>query len=387
MPRSPLTRRSVLLGVAAAASSLVAACSKAKPRQAPTTSSSSTTTTKPPAPQVTGTGIPADLLAVMTRLYHGGPVAASPGVAAPLAARAPLTGSVATAGSVGTWGKTPIAVVTFDRDATLLVKEGGWRVVGGWWPSMKVAAQPAGLRRVLVVGSDARPGEDPRRARGDSLHIVAFDGKGSGAVGGIPRDSWVPLSVGGVGKINSALSLGGPDALQRTVTSVTGVPLEGYVLTGFSGFQSAVDAVGGLRFDAPVTVIGTLGDTLVRKGPNMLDGFRALNFARDRHTVVGGDFGRSANQGLIMLAGATMLRVAGPRSLPGYLTRIGPHVITNLSAEKVLTLSSMAFRTPAAAFRSQVAPGRAGMQGAQSVVFLAPEASKMFAGLRGGRFG
>lgn len=331
--------------------------------------------------------MPDDLLVVITRLYHGGSLPASPGIAASLGARAPLKGSVATVGALGTWGKTPIAVVTVGQDATLLVKEGSWRIVGGWWPSMKVAAQPAGVRRVLVVGSDARPGEDPRRARGDSLHVVAFDGKGSGAVGGIPRDSWVPLSVGGVGKINSALSLGGPDQLQRTVSSVTGVPVEGYILTGFSGFQSAVDAVGGLRFDAPVTVIGTLGDTLVRKGPNMLNGIRALNFARDRHTVAGGDFGRSANQGLIMLAGATMLRVAGPRSLPGYLTRIHPHVVTNLSAEKVLTISSMAFRTSAASFRNAVAPGRAGMQGSQSVVFLAPEASRVFAGLRGGRFG
>ncbi|WP_195908086.1 LCP family protein [Nostocoides sp. HKS02] len=241
----------------------------------------------------------------------------------------------------------------------------------------------AGARRRL-----RRPArEDPGRARGDSLHIVAFNGHGAGGVVGIPRDSWVPLAIGGVGKINSALSLGGPAKLQETVTSLSGVPVEGYVLTGFSGFQSSVDAIGGLRFNAPITVKGTLGDNLVTKGANLLNGFRALNFARARHTVAGGDFGRSANQGLIIRAAAAMARAAGPRAIPVYLTRFSPYVQSSLSAEQVLTLSSMAFRTFPNQFRSTVVPGTPADRAGQSVVLLSPGASRVFADIKDGRLG
>ncbi|HEV7171827.1 LCP family protein [Pedococcus sp.] len=385
LPKLP--RRPLLTGLLAAPL-VAAACSGSKPK--PAVSHTTTPPAPTPAPKstaVTGRGLPPDLLAVMTSLYHGGAVPASPAVVRPLHARTPLKGAVATAGSLGTWGRTPIAVVTAGKDVTLLVKAPTWRVVGGWWPSMKVAAQPTGVRRVLVVGSDARPGEDVGRSRGDSLHIVAFDGQGSGGIVGIPRDSYVPLAIGGVGKINSALSLGGPDKLVETVTSLTGVTVEGYVLTGFAGFQASVDAIGGLRFNAPTTVIGTLGDTLVKKGPNLLNGFRALNFARDRDTVPGGDFGRSANQGLIIMAAAVMARAAGPRAIPGYLTRFTPHVASNLSAEQILTLSSMAFRTSPARFRSKVAPGVGTMRGNQSIVELSPQAPALFADIKDGRLG
>ena len=336
---------------------------------------------------MTAPGLPADLLAVLKALYLGGAVPASKAVVGILHGRKVLAAPVQARGNLGTWKKTPVAVVTVGNDVTLLVKGPAWRVVGGWWPSMKVGPAPAGVRRVLVVGSDARPGEDVTRARGDSLHVVAFDGQGGGGIVGIPRDSWVPLAIGGVGKINSALSLGSPDRLQQTVTSVTGVPVEGYVLTGFGGFQSSVDAIGGLRFNAPTTVIGTEGDTLVAKGPNLLGGFRALNFARDRHTVAGGDFGRSANQGLIIKAAAAMARVAGPRAIPGYLTRFSPYVTTNLSPEQILTMCSMAFRVSPNKFGNQVAPGTPAMIAGQSVVLLSPDAPRLFAGLKGGRIG
>jgi LCP family protein required for cell wall assembly len=240
---------------------------------------------------------------------------------------------------------------------------------------------------VLVVGTDARPGENVGRSRGDSLHLVAFNGTGGGGIVGIPRDSWVPLATGGVGKINSSLAYGGPQKLQQTVTSVSGVPVEGYFMTGFQGFENLINAVGGLRFHAPITVKGTEGDNLVTKGPNLLNGFRALNFARARHTVAGGDFGRSANQGLIIRAAAAMSRAAGPLAIPKYLTKVSPHLSTNLSPEHVLTLAAMAFRTYPSQFRSAVVPGTSADRGGQSVVLLAPGASRMFADLKDGRLG
>ena len=37
----------------------------------------------------------------------------------------------------------------------------------------------------------------------------------------------------------------------KTVEQLTGVAIDGYVLTGFAGFQELVNAVGGIRVDVP----------------------------------------------------------------------------------------------------------------------------------------
>ena len=133
---------------------------------------------------------------------------------------------------------TPVAVVTAGNDVTLAVGP-TWKVVGGWWPSLGVATPSLGKggpRWVLGIGSDARPGEDLSRTRADGLQVIGIDGHGGGGVMGIARDSWVPLATGGKGKINSAMVFGGPQAQLSTVRSATGLPIEGYVVLGFTGF-------------------------------------------------------------------------------------------------------------------------------------------------------
>src|SRR5207253_5947465 len=77
---------------------------------------------------------------------------------------------------------------------------------------------PSDLVFVLVAGSDARPNEDVRRTRSDSLHLLAVNPRThTGTVVGIPRDSWVEVPGHGNQKINQALALGGPPLLVDTV--------------------------------------------------------------------------------------------------------------------------------------------------------------------------
>ena len=95
------------------------------------------------------------------------------------------------------------------------------------------------------------PGESPEATRGDSLHIVGVNpAKGAISILGIPRDSYVPIPGVGTRKINEAL-LHGPDLMVKTVEQLTGVAIDGYVLTGFAGFQDLVNAVGGIGVDVP----------------------------------------------------------------------------------------------------------------------------------------
>ena len=100
------------------------------------------------------------------------------------------------------------AVVTSGKDVAGAVRWPRWRFVGGWWPSTGVSAPSLGgvSRRVLLVGSDARPGERVDHSRGGSLHIVGFDRHGGGGVLGFARPVYVSPGTGGQGKVNSALA-------------------------------------------------------------------------------------------------------------------------------------------------------------------------------------
>jgi LCP family protein required for cell wall assembly len=382
----PPAGRALSVGLAAA---LVAALALSGCSSAPKVAKKTPTTTVVPTPApFTATGVPSALADVIRPLYFGGAVPASPSAATALLKRKPVNaaGPVVVSGAVASWKGVPIAVVTSGKDVTLAVAAPKWRVVGGWWPSIGLSAPSVGgVRRVLVVGSDARPGQAVDRSRGDSLHIVGFDGHGGGGVLGIPRDSYVPLATGGRGKINSALTFGGPVGLQRTVTSLTGVRLEGYLITGFGGFEKLINGIGRLPVKAPVAVRDVMSGANVRAGVNNLNGPQALAYGRARHAVAGGDFGRSANQGRIIMAAAGFAKLLGPAKLPGILGKAAPNIATNLSAEQVLTLAAGVFVTNPGKVNNRVAIGGFGMTSdGQSIVLLDANARRMFADIRDG---
>lgn len=391
------SRPSPGLGLSALLVALLAlsACSSPPPGATKPTKASTESTVAPttkaavakPSP-FTATGVPADLAVVIKPLYFGGAVPSSPSLVRAIRQRTPVkaAGPLAVRGAVSTFKGVPIAVVASGKDVTLAVKAPRWTVVGGWWPSIGLpVAQLGGARRILLVGSDARKGQSMNKARADSLHIVGVDGHGGGGILGIARDSYVNLATGGRGKINSALTFGGPNGLRRTVVSATGVPLEGYVITGFDSFKKTIDGIGGLPINVPVAVKGAGADVFVKKGPNKLTGREALAYGRQRHTVAGGDFGRSANQGLLILAAGGFTKLAGPLRLPGILQVASPNISTDLTAEQVLTFAAATYVTSPRRVHNRVAAGSIGTSSdGQSIVLFDSQARRFFADIKDG---
>lgn len=368
-----LTRRSLFrysrTGVLTAAAVLTAAgCSSEAKTAAPSATPTSPSPSPTPTPSLAVAGADPELAQVVAA-HYGGKAAGE--------AKA----------STGGWRGEVVSVVTFGDDVTLAVKKEAWRIVGGWWPSLGQADPQLGgkPRFVLVVGSDARPGEDQTRARGDSLHVVGIDGGGGGGVLGLARDLWTPMPGGGMAKINAALSLGGPDGMLAAVNSVTELPIEGYVLTGFEGFTTMIDEWGGIPIHVP-TAVTEKGSLVIPAGDNHFEGPAALDYSRLRHDLPDGDFGRSIHQGELVLAAAIKARLGGIGTLPGALAIADKHVASNLSAEQVLTFAAAVFRLDPTQVHQHVVQGPIGTSpDGQSIVSVGQESRAVMAAFASGR--
>lgn len=368
--------RAVLLPLVAALA--LSGCASKQPEQSPsqalTTPASATTPTSSSTAVIPGGT--AALTATMTALYSGGDVPTSGPATEALKARKAMGTLPASTAAIGTWAKEDVAVVQSDKDVTLLVKKGdAWTVVGGWWPGLGVSSTLTQKRFILVLGSDARGNEVAEKSRADAIHIVGFDGRDGGGIVGIARDTWVRLPNGKMGKINSAMSVAGPIGETQTVAQVSEIPVTKYLLVDFGGVVRSVDAVHGLPLDLPpeASRVGLTPGMATRNGDH------TLRWARERHHLAAGDFARSHNQSLILIAGAYVIRSKGPTSLPGYMTVIAKETQTNLSAEEALTFFAQVFQVDPSKVHTGTAAGSgATSPGGASIVVAGPKEKALY---------
>lgn len=360
----------------------------------PTTSSTtstttSSTTTTVPLPTISMPDADPDLAGIVTALYgvaFGGEAPkADQSVLADFRGAGGNPPATATA-SVADWGEdVKLAVVEADEDVTLVVADPTWRVVGGWWPSMGIDANLGTFpKMVAVVGSDARPNENRERARSDSIHFVAMAGDGTASMVGVPRDSWVAISGHGHNKINAALAFGGPDLMMQTFSEVTDLDLDGYILTGFAGFQSLIGVLGGLTIDVPHVFNDKAAKAHLDAGHQVLDGAQALAMSRTRKTLARGDFSRQENGGLVIQAAQAMVRAGGVAGLPDLISAAQPYFSTSFAPDELMRVAAAITRVEPDQVVNVVAPGRVGSAGGASVVFLSNSAPDLFADLADG---
>jgi LCP family protein required for cell wall assembly len=253
--------------------------------------------------------------------------------------------------------------------------------------SLSPALASSGLLFVLVIGSDARPRQSiTSGTRGDAIHIVAVNPRrGIVSILGIPRDSYVSIPGAGTDKINGALALGGPELMVRTVEKLTGIHIDAYVLTGFAGFERMVKAVGGFSIDIPYAMDDSASGAHFRRGPTHLSGRQALALARNRHDAPGGDFGRSMNQGRIIVAAMREFQSDLRRDpLTGLRWGLaaGRFMKTDLSLTQMMQLLLAVPSFARNPVRNAVVYGSGAMVGSSSVIRLGRYAHAKFRDLR-----
>ncbi len=168
--------------------------------------------------------------------------------------------------------------------------------------SAEVAAQSGAPFTILVIGSDSRVGESAAGVQAfGSASVVT--GQRSDVVQlwrvtpstkqiqivSIPRDTVVTMlppdneQFGTYNRINSSYN-SGANQLVKTITANFGIPINHVVQVDFSGFQDAVNALGGIYLDFPYPAKDSYsGLDITTPGCQLLNGAQALAVARARH--------------------------------------------------------------------------------------------------------
>jgi LCP family protein required for cell wall assembly len=226
---------------------------------------------------------------------------------------------------------------------------------------------------ILAVGSDARPGQDMLRSRGDALQLIGINTRTDSATAiGVPRDSWVSIPGHGMNKINAALYFGGPQGMAGAMRNLVGITPDYVMVTRFPFFEDMVDDIGGITVSNPRRFTDpNLKKEGFAQGRIRLGGYDAMAFSRIRYDLPGGDFDRSANQQRTLRGIHARIRSEADR--PGFIERgvmtVMKHLSTDLGPAEIYELAQAVAQVEPGRITTCVIRGRIGTAAGQSVVF------------------
>ncbi|MBB6638010.1 LCP family protein [Cohnella thailandensis] len=205
---------------------------------------------------------------------------------------------------------------------------------------------------ILLMGGDDRGLREGEVARSDSMMVASFDPVTKKAhLFSILRDTYAEIPGYKDNRINTAITLGGPNLAMKTIGDLTGLNIQYYVYADFQGFIKLVDAIGGVDFyvekDMHYTdaADGHVYDIDLKEGQQHLDGEHALQYVRFRHDAMS-DFTRTERQREFLKAVANKLKSGWNLvKLPDIIGEVSPFIETNLSANDMLKLASLGFKS------------------------------------------
>lgn len=221
----------------------------------------------------------------------------------------------------------------------------------------------SGRLTILLLGIDQRQNQAAQHipSRTDTMIILTIDPqRKTAALISIPRDLVVPIPGHGDQKINTAHFWGevdhrggGPALAVKTVEQDFGIHIDYYARVDFSSFQRLIDAIGGIVVDVHRPILDDDYPTpeygvqriYIATGPQWMDGTRALEYARSRHSA--NDFARQARQRAVILAAEhKVLQPAMLLKLPQFIGILRESVGTNIPLTEVPSLVNLARSIP-----------------------------------------
>ena len=156
-----------------------------------------------------------------------------------------------------------------------------------------------GSENILLIGNDSRDGEN---SRSDSIMVLHMGNSlnSKPKIISFMRDTYVTIPGVGDNKINASYAYGGAELLRETLKQNFNIDCKYYFLVDFKTFEKVIDALfpDGVQIDAEKDMSAYI-DVPIKKGPQKMNGFTLLQYARFRMDEEG-DFGRVRRQQQVM---------------------------------------------------------------------------------------
>lgn len=198
------------------------------------------------------------------------------------------------------------------------------------------------VKNILLLGVDARKGEDAKTSRSDSMMIVSIDLKHK-AIKTVSflRDTWVYIPChDGEQRLNAACTYGGYSGVSDTIEYNFGIKIDGYVVVNFGMFQTLVDSLGGVEIDVTEKEANEInnhkkryGNVKIESGKQVLTGKQALAYCRIRK--IDTDFMRAKRQRTVMQSILKGIKSSGPVTLMKMAGGACPYIETNMSKSQI----------------------------------------------------
>lgn len=324
--------------------------------------------------------------------------------AAPRARRWAVVGTAVLAAVIGVVASVGTALyVIADRSRVVIDAGGG----GDAFDITGTCAEHACT--YLLLGSDSREGlsEEELERFGDDaaiggdnrsdtiilVHVRPLERTATFL--SFPRDLWVDIPGRGSDKINAAfeggIDGGGAQRVARTVTALTGLPVDHVLYVDLAGFQAVVDAIGGVDLCLPEPMVDPLTALDVPAGCQTLDGTTALAYVRTRSQACDRipDFARIARQQQFLRAVLTeVLAPSRVLQLPSLVESVLGNLVTDagLNPAELVYLAGQLEGVGSRNADFRVVPTYPAWEGDLSVVkTIEPDASRLFQRMREGR--
>jgi len=201
---------------------------------------------------------------------------------------------------------------------------------------------------ILLLGGDSRGLRTNEKPRSDTMMIVSIDPVTKKAtLLSVLRDTYGEIPGHGRDRINTAITVGGPELAMQTISNLTGLEVQYYVYTDFQGFIALIDKLGGIEFEVEKRMYykDTHDDPMywidLKPGLQKLDGQTALAYVRFRHDALS-DYTRTERQRNFLAALATKMKSTWSLiRLPALLDSIKPYVETNIGLDEMLKLAAL----------------------------------------------
>lgn len=157
----------------------------------------------------------------------------------------------------------------------------------------------------------------------------------------IPRDYYVKLHKNGEYDKLTHAGIYGIDESINTLEDLFDTKINYYVKVNFTSLVDIVDSLDGITVNSPYSFVSQDGYSY-KKGENILDGKKALSFARERKSFKEGDRTRGENQQRVLTA--LINKAMSPKIITNYtnlLTSLKGKFVTNISDEDITKLIKM----------------------------------------------